>query len=65
MTLLGFAKLEFLLRPRNLLRRLRYRNTAAFPERMEVQVLGRPYALNPNEVVGRHILHNELIDLGF
>lgn len=61
--MLGFAKPEFLLRPRNLLRRLRYRNTAALPERMEVQVLGRPFALNPNEVIGRHILHYGLFDL--
>ncbi len=63
MALLGFAKPEFLLRPRNLLRRLRYRNTAGLPERMEVQVLGRPFALNPNEVIGRHILHYGLFDL--
>lgn len=63
MALLGFAKPEFLLRPRNLLRRLRYRDTAALPERMEVQVLGQPFWLNPNEVIGRHILHYGLFDL--
>lgn len=63
MALLGFAKPEFLLRPRNLLRRLRFRDAAALPERMEVQVLGQSFAINPHEVIGRHILHYGLFDL--
>jgi FkbM family methyltransferase len=62
-TALGLLKPEYLFRPRNVLARLRYRDPARLPARMSVSVFGRPFAIDPHEVIGRHILHFGLFDL--
>lgn len=59
----GILKPEYLFRPRNVLSRLRYANTARLPQLMTVQLHDRPFRIHPDEVIGRHILHFGLFDL--
>jgi FkbM family methyltransferase len=63
MPLGGLLKPEYLLRPANIISRLRYRNTASLPACVTALVRGRPFRLNPHEVIGRHLLHFGLFDL--
>jgi len=59
----GLFKPEYLLRPRNIAARLRYRDTSRLPAEMMATVRGRPFRIHPDEVIGRHLLHFGLFDL--
>lgn len=63
MSFLGLFKPEYLFRPSNILRRLRFWNTTELPTPMCIQVRGRSFRVDPNEVIGRQVLHFGLFDL--
>ena len=63
MPLAGLFKPEYLLRPSNVLARLRFRDTRRLPATLTIAVRGRPFRINPDEVIGRHLLHFGLFDL--
>lgn len=63
MRISGIFKPEYMLRPRNIISRLRYWNTARLPSSMTILVRGKPFRLRPHEIIGRHILHFGLFDL--
>lgn len=59
----GILKPEYLLRPGNVIARLRYADTARLPRPMTIALHGAPFRIDPTEVIGRHILHFGLFDL--
>lgn len=59
----GLFKPEYLLKPRNALARLRYRDTRKLPAMMTIGYCGRPFRIHPHEVIGRQLLHFGLFDL--
>ena len=59
----GLWKPEYILKPRNIAARLRYRDTSRLPRRMAIEVHGRRFLIDPDEVIGRHLLHFGLFDL--
>ena len=59
----GLWKPEYVLKPRNIAARLRYRDTSRLPRRMAIEVHGRRFLIDPDEVIGRHLLHFGLFDL--
>jgi FkbM family methyltransferase len=63
MGLSGIFKPEYLLKPRNILARWRYRATSGLPGMMTVPLLGQPFHIRPHEVIGHQILHFGLFDL--
>ncbi|MBO9712549.1 FkbM family methyltransferase [Sphingomonas sp.] len=62
MRLSGILKPEYLHRPGNLLRRLRYAKVSPGAQ-VETRVFGEPFRVWPAEVVGRQILYFGLYDL--
>jgi len=59
----GLFKPEYLLRPRNVATRLRYRDTSRLPAEMTIGLRGRPFRIYPHDILGRQLLHFGLFDL--
>jgi FkbM family methyltransferase len=62
MKLKGLIKPEYLLKPGNIMSRLRYRRLNMAGSRV-VQLRGHAFHIDPDEVIGRQILHFGLFDL--
>lgn len=63
MAISGVLKPEYLLKPTNILARLKYRDMAALPMVMDIRLEGRPFRIRPQEVIGQQILRFGLFDL--
>jgi FkbM family methyltransferase len=63
MSIRGLIKPEYLLKPGNILARLKYGRGGTLPAVMQVPLMGRAFRIRPHEVIGQQILRFGLFDL--